>query len=244
MLKFEGDKYQLGDALLKNYYISIDMDNNKVLYSPVNRFPTSYFNGVYLIRFIGIFGLIVLVVALTSMIWQAYTDPLRKKRIRYGHEGIRLVPYRRNDDDYEWIISTTIKPYRLPCCWIWFSSLNLQLCFVVSSRQFFSCPEMDSRNSLSPWRIWLILFHSCPRLSFECDCWAILCCLDYFLSFFSISTTPTLWTSPPHWMQNDSPWWNHWKCSNNSGPLHLVHSFPNPSIVLPRLLLYISYFLQ
>lgn len=30
---------ELGEALFKAYYVSIDMENKKMLYSPLNRFP-------------------------------------------------------------------------------------------------------------------------------------------------------------------------------------------------------------
>ena len=85
-LKFEEDSRQLqiGESLLRNYYISIDMKGNRILYSPTNKFPSS-FSGVYVIRFFVGFGIFTVVVAIGAMIYQTFNDPFRKNRISYGH---------------------------------------------------------------------------------------------------------------------------------------------------------------
>lgn len=92
-LKFEDDdsKLQIGESLLRNYYISIDIKTNRIFYSPTNKFPSS-FSSVYIIRFLVGFALFTVVVAIGAMIYQTFNDPYRKNRITYGHEGIRLVP--------------------------------------------------------------------------------------------------------------------------------------------------------
>ena len=82
---------------MKNYYVSIDMKNKRFYYSPTNRYPSS-FSGVYVVRFLVGFGLFTVVVAVGALIWQTFNDPLRKNRITFNHEGIRLVPeYQRAD---------------------------------------------------------------------------------------------------------------------------------------------------
>ena len=93
------DEIQIGEALLKGYYISIDMKNNRFFYSPINRFPSS-FSGIYVVRFLVGFGLFTVIVAVFALIWQTFSDPFRKNRITYD-EGIKLVPEYQRADDFE-----------------------------------------------------------------------------------------------------------------------------------------------
>ena len=95
-LKFEKDskKFQVGEALIKGYYISIDMQNSRMFYSPTNKFP-SEFSGVYVVRFFVGFGIFTVIVAIGALIYQTFNDPFRKNQITYSHEGIKLVPYHR-----------------------------------------------------------------------------------------------------------------------------------------------------
>jgi hypothetical protein len=99
-LKFEEDrsKLQLGEALFKNYYVSIDMKGQRLLYSPINRSPSN-FSSVYLVRvFVG-FAVFAVIAGIFIFFWRLFTDPFRKKRINYEQEGIRLVPYRKHLDE-------------------------------------------------------------------------------------------------------------------------------------------------
>ena len=68
------------------------MQRKRLMYSPINRYP-SEFNTVYIVRFLVGFGLFTILVAVIAMVWQTFSDPDRKNRIVYDHEGIRLVPY-------------------------------------------------------------------------------------------------------------------------------------------------------
>jgi hypothetical protein len=88
---------ELGESLFKSYYVSIDMENKKMLYSPINRFP-SYSYGVYIIRFMIGFALFTVVVAFVAMIWQMFSDPLRKNKVVYGQDGVKLINYQRTNE--------------------------------------------------------------------------------------------------------------------------------------------------
>jgi hypothetical protein len=70
------------------------MENKKMLYSPINRFPSESY-GKYVIRFLIAFGIFTIVVAIGAMIWQMFNDPFRKNKLMYGQDGVRLVSYQR-----------------------------------------------------------------------------------------------------------------------------------------------------
>lgn len=83
---------QLGEALFKSYYVSIDMADKKMFFSPINRFPSENY-GVYVVRFFVGFGIFMIVTAIGAMIWQMCSDPYQKNKLRFGQEGIQLVSY-------------------------------------------------------------------------------------------------------------------------------------------------------
>lgn len=86
------DEVQIGEALFKAYYVSIDMENKKMLYSPLNHFPAQSY-GVYVIRFLIGFGVFTIATALVAMLWQNFNDPFRKNKFVQGQDGIQLVSY-------------------------------------------------------------------------------------------------------------------------------------------------------
>jgi hypothetical protein len=83
-IKFVEDEneLQVGEALFKNYYISIDMKGKRLLYSPINRFPST-FSTIYVIRFFVGFGIFTIFAAVIAFIWQKFTDPFEKTKGSY-----------------------------------------------------------------------------------------------------------------------------------------------------------------
>ena len=80
--------------MFKSYYVSVDMGNKKMLFSPINRFPSDNY-GVYVVRFFVAFGIFTVVSAIGAMIWQTFNDPFKKNKLMYGQDGIRLVSYQK-----------------------------------------------------------------------------------------------------------------------------------------------------
>lgn len=91
------DLFQLGQSFFKSYYVSVDMQNKKMLFSPINRYPTEYY-GVYIIRFFIGFGIFTIAAAFIAMIWQNINDPFRKNRLMLEQDGVRLVTYQRTNE--------------------------------------------------------------------------------------------------------------------------------------------------
>lgn len=70
------------------------MKNKKMLFSPINRFPTENY-GIYIIRFLIGFGAFMFVSAFLAIIWQTFNDPYKKNKLMYGQDGVRLVSYQK-----------------------------------------------------------------------------------------------------------------------------------------------------
>ena len=85
---------QIGSAILKEYYIAIDMDNSNLLFSTINRFGSGI-SSVYVLRFFVYFIMFTLFMAIVVGIWASCSDPDRRKKMRYGREGLQLITYQR-----------------------------------------------------------------------------------------------------------------------------------------------------
>ncbi len=86
---------QIGAVILKDYYLSIDMNQNTLLFSKTNRFMSD-FSSIYVIRFFVYFFIFTVVVAMIVGIWANFTDPNRRNKVRYNdREGIQLITYQR-----------------------------------------------------------------------------------------------------------------------------------------------------
>lgn len=71
------DQLHIGESLFKSYYVSIDLENKKMLYSPLNHFPSNNY-GVNVIRFLIGFAFFTIASAIGAMLWQNLNDPYRK----------------------------------------------------------------------------------------------------------------------------------------------------------------------
>lgn len=88
------DQVQLGESFFKSYYVSIDVEERKMYYSPLNRFPAQNY-GVYVLRALICFALFLTVATMGAMIWQIFNDPYRKNQRMFRFGGVRLVEYER-----------------------------------------------------------------------------------------------------------------------------------------------------
>jgi hypothetical protein len=70
------------------------MDNSNLLFSTINRFGSG-FSSIYVLRFLIYFIMFTLVTAILVGVWVNCTDPERRKRMRYGRDGLQLVTYQR-----------------------------------------------------------------------------------------------------------------------------------------------------
>lgn len=75
---------QIGSVILKDYYLSIDMNMNTLMFSKTNRF-TSEFSSVYIIRFFVYFFIFTVVVAIIVGIWANFTDTNRRNKVQYNN---------------------------------------------------------------------------------------------------------------------------------------------------------------
>ena len=88
-------KVEIGEALFKSNYISIDLLERQMLFSPLNRYPSESL-GVYIVRaFVGFFFFMI-VSMVAVMIWQTFNDPFHKHKLSHSQDGgVRLVSYQR-----------------------------------------------------------------------------------------------------------------------------------------------------
>lgn len=70
------------------------MDNSNMLFSQINRFGQGI-NSIYVLRFFVYFVIFTLVMALVVGIWANCSDPDRRKKMRYGRDGLQLITYQR-----------------------------------------------------------------------------------------------------------------------------------------------------
>lgn len=70
------------------------MDQQTLLFSPVNRFGNN-FSSIYLLRFFVYFFIFTIVMAILVGIWASFSDPTRRNKVQYGRDGIQLITYQR-----------------------------------------------------------------------------------------------------------------------------------------------------
>jgi hypothetical protein len=74
---------QIGSAILKEYYIAIDMNKSNLLFSTINRFGSGI-SSVHVLRFFLYFFIFTVVMALIVGIWANFSDPTRRNKFQYG----------------------------------------------------------------------------------------------------------------------------------------------------------------
>lgn len=74
---------QIGSAILKEYYIAIDMNKSNLLFSTINRFGSGI-SSVHVLRFFLYFFIFTVVMALIVGIWANFSDPKRRNKFQYG----------------------------------------------------------------------------------------------------------------------------------------------------------------
>lgn len=73
------------------------MKNSRLLFSPINRYPSESY-GVYVVRFLIGFGIFTVVSAICVMVWQMFNDPFKKNKLTYSQDGgVRLVSYQKTN---------------------------------------------------------------------------------------------------------------------------------------------------
>ena len=86
---------QIGASLLRSYYISINIQNKVMLFSPLNRFSPEI-TTAEIIRFLSIFLGFMFGACICIVVWQKFNMPPRQSsRFSHGKEGFRLVAYQR-----------------------------------------------------------------------------------------------------------------------------------------------------
>ena len=94
-LSSNSEDVQIGAALIKGYYISINLTKKTLLFSPLNRFAPEI-TTAEIIRFIAMFMGFMLGACVCIVVWQQYNAPsYRKNRFTRGKDGVRLVAYHR-----------------------------------------------------------------------------------------------------------------------------------------------------
>lgn len=84
----------IGEAFFKTHYVSIDMQDKQLLFSPLNRYPQESY-GIYLVRTVIGFALFMVVAFVGVIIWQSFNDPSHRHHLSVGGGGIKLVSYQR-----------------------------------------------------------------------------------------------------------------------------------------------------
>lgn len=74
------EEWQMGESFFKNYYVSIDMRNSKMLFSPLNHFPAPN-HSINMIRFLIGFAFFFVSASLAAMVWQKLNDPWQKNKM-------------------------------------------------------------------------------------------------------------------------------------------------------------------
>lgn len=94
-LSNKSEEFQLGAPLLRGYYVSINLEKQTLLFSPLNRF-TPEISTAEIIRFISIFMGLMVGACIAIVVWQQFNMPAtRRNRFTRGKDGVRLVAYQR-----------------------------------------------------------------------------------------------------------------------------------------------------
>lgn len=67
------DEIQIGPALLKSYYLSLNLKTKTLLFSPLNHFPSD-FNSVNILRFLIFFMVFMLGACMVIIVWQQFNQ--------------------------------------------------------------------------------------------------------------------------------------------------------------------------
>lgn len=91
----KAEEVQIGYPLLKGYYISLNLVQKSMLFSPLNRF-TPEITTAEIIRFVVIFMLFMFFACACIVVWQQWNMPKHTRhRFTKSKDGVRLVAYHK-----------------------------------------------------------------------------------------------------------------------------------------------------
>lgn len=95
-LKLGGQNETLiGSSLLKGHYVSLNLGQQTLLFSPLNRFSPEI-STAEIIRFIVIFMLFMFFACACIVVWQQWNMPKSSRhRFQKSKDGVRLVAYHK-----------------------------------------------------------------------------------------------------------------------------------------------------